>query len=267
MYGVIFLKTRNDGGGRAWPHGLQRLAVAVVLALVPTLCVAAAPAVAAPEAPEGTIASPSRAEGGTEARIVAPLRARTQLDRSSISRRISAETSWSGQPTTLLVLAARIYEGREWVKLLLPERPNGAAGWVPAEDVVLSATPYWVEVSTSARTVTVYRDGSVIRRFRAVVGKRSTPTPHGLAAIYERDRQPDPHAFLGTWVLALTIESNSLKHFEGGTGRIGIHGRSGASLLDPLGSARSHGCIRIDNRSVGWMATHVPVGTPVEIGA
>ena len=221
----------------------------------------------APSTPEPAVAvsPPSRTMGATVARIVAPLGARRRLDRPGATRAISVQTSWSGQPTTLLVLAARTYEAREWVKLLLPERPNGSAGWVPAEDVVLSPTAYWVEVSTGRRAVTVYRDGRLVRRFRAVVGKPSTPTPHGLAAIYERDRQPDPHAFVGTWVLALTAESKVLRHFEGGTGRIGIHGRAGASLLDPLGSARSHGCVRIGDGPVGWMAAHVPVGTPVLI--
>jgi lipoprotein-anchoring transpeptidase ErfK/SrfK len=32
-----------------------------------------------------------------------------------------------------------------------------------------------------------------------------------------------------------------------------------------LGSARSHGCIRIDNDKVSWMAASVPAGTPVRI--
>jgi lipoprotein-anchoring transpeptidase ErfK/SrfK len=42
--------------------------------------------------------------------------------------------------------------------------------------------------------------------------------------------------------------------FGGGPGRVAIHGRDGTSLLDPLGSARSHGCIRIDNGPITWMA-------------
>ncbi|MBV9796655.1 MAG: L,D-transpeptidase [Solirubrobacterales bacterium] len=44
-----------------------------------------------------------------------------------------------------------------------------------------------------------------------------------------------------------------------------VHGRGGTSLLDPLGSARSHGCIRIDNGPIAWIAEHVPLGAPVEI--
>ena len=37
-------------------------------------------------------------------------------------------------------------------------------------------------------------------------------------------------------------------------GTVGVHGRGGASLLDPLGSARSHGCIRLANTAIDWLA-------------
>ena len=104
-----------------------------------------------------------------------------------------------------------------------------------------------------------------MRRFRAVVGARSTPTPVGLAAIYERVRQPNPRAFLGTWALHLTAVSDVLDNYGGGAGRVAIHGRAGASLADPLGSARSHGCIRVNNSNVGWLAEHVPAGAPVHV--
>jgi hypothetical protein len=30
-------------------------------------------------------------------------------------------------------------------------------------------------------------------------------------------------------------------------------------------SARSHGCIRVDNRHIAWLAAHVPAGAPVRI--
>jgi lipoprotein-anchoring transpeptidase ErfK/SrfK len=178
---------------------------------------------------------------------------------------LSTQTAWSGQPQTLLVLDAATRRGRAWVKLLLPVRPNGSAGWVPRDRVALRRTGYWIEVRTGARLVTVYREGERLRRFRAVVGAPGTPTPLGLAAVYERNRQPDPGGFLGPWAMPLTILSNVLEDYGGGPGRVGIHGRAGASLLDPLGSARSHGCIRIDNRHVSWMAAHVPAGTPVRI--
>jgi lipoprotein-anchoring transpeptidase ErfK/SrfK len=242
------------------------LAVAVAAALLlPAAGVAGASSPG--EAAEGgaAVSAPSRSQGATVARIVTPVLARTSLIRPQGGHQLQAQTSWSGQPQYLLVLADAVQGGRDWVKILLPSRPDGSTGWVPRDKVVLGHTPYWVQVSTGSRQVTVFRDGRRIRGFRAVVGAPATPTPHGLGAIYERDRQPDPHGFVGPWVLALTLLSNKLDHFEGGEGRVGIHGRDGASLLDPLGSARSHGCIRIANAAVRWMAAHVPAGTPVRV--
>ena len=91
------------------------------------------------------------------------------------------------------------------------------------------------------------------------------PRPPGLYAIYERVPQPSPDDFLGTWALLLTAFSPVLHNFDGGPGEFAIHGRGGASLLDPLGSARSHGCIRIDNSAVDILARDAAEGTPVRI--
>jgi lipoprotein-anchoring transpeptidase ErfK/SrfK len=110
--------------------------------------------------------------------------------------------------------------------------------------------------------------GAPIRTISVVVGKPSTPTPLGLFAIAWAIPW-HPTDFLGSWVLELTAHSNVLQEFDGGDGTVGIHGRGGASLLDPLGSARSHGCIRLANdaidslvRTVG--ASRLP-GTPVQV--
>jgi lipoprotein-anchoring transpeptidase ErfK/SrfK len=108
-------------------------------------------------------------------------------------------------------------------------------------------------------------DGRQIDRWWAVVGKSATPTPRGLFAIYERVRQPSPDDFDGTWSLPLTAFSDALRSFEGGPGQVAIHGRGGVSLLDPLGSARSHGCIRIDDSAIGALARDLAEGTPVQI--
>jgi len=241
------------------------VALATLSALsLPAATAAGAEANAAPSGPgSSSIPAPSRANGATVARIVAPVFARTRLDRPRHGRRLRAQTPWSGQAQFLLVLAAAEYHGREWVQVRLPTRPNESAGWIPRDNAVLSRTPYWVRVRTGSRRVAVYRNGRPVRAFRAVVGAPSTPTPHGLAAIYERNRQPEPDGFVGPWILALTLLSDQLRSFDGGPGRIGIHGRDGASFADPLGSARSHGCIRVDNGDIRWMAAHLPAGTPV----
>jgi lipoprotein-anchoring transpeptidase ErfK/SrfK len=208
---------------------------------------------------------PSRRLGATVARIVTPTFARVRPRTPKRGRRLGVQTAWSQQPQTLLVLDAAVRGGREWVKVLLPVRPNGSAGWVPRARVALGRSSYWIQIRTDARRVTVLRNGRRVRRFRAVVGAPGTPTPLGLAAIYERNRQPNPGGFLGPWALPLTVMSNVLDNYGGGPGRVGIHGRAGASLQDPLGSARSHGCIRIPNGQVSWIARNVPAGTPVLI--
>jgi lipoprotein-anchoring transpeptidase ErfK/SrfK len=227
------------------------------------LALLVAPGSALAQAP--AIAAPSRAHGSTVARIVAPSLARRTPSSTRHARPLRTSTAWSAQPQSLLVLGSTTRRGVDWVEVLLPSRPNGSTGWVPRDHVVLTRTTYWIDVRTAARRVTIHHNGRPERRFRAVVGAPATPTPRGLAAIYERNRQADPGGFVGPWALALTSLSDVLEDYGGGPGRIAIHGRAGASLLDPLGSARSHGCIRIDDDAVSWMAGHIPAGTPVRL--
>jgi lipoprotein-anchoring transpeptidase ErfK/SrfK len=244
--------------------------VAVAVFLFPAGASAAQPAQPGDSPPPDTLAPvavrpPSKSYGSVVARIVEPTIARKRLAVRHGTRRLSAQTAWSGQPQTLLVLRSAMDEGRQWLRVLLPTRPNGSTAWVLRDKVALGRSRYWLDVRIARRTVTVYRDGKRVRQFRAVVGAPGTPTPIGLAAVYERNRQPDAGAFLGPWALPLTAMSNVLENYGGGPGRVGIHGRSGASLQDPLGSARSHGCIRVNNQNVAWIATHVRAGTPVRI--
>jgi lipoprotein-anchoring transpeptidase ErfK/SrfK len=167
----------------------------------------------------------------------------------------------------LLVLARRRGpEGTPWLRVLLDRRPNGAAVWLDGDDTRLSVDPWRLRVSLRRRRVIVYRAGPPVRTFAAVVGKAATPTPVGLFAIAAELRQPEADGFVGSWVLPLTAHSNVLKSFDGGDGQVALHGRGGTSLLDPLGSARSHGCVRLANSAIAWIARHAPVGTPVSIG-
>jgi len=67
----------------------------------------------------------------------------------------------------------------------------------------------------------------------------------------------------GPFALALSARSNVLQEFEGGPGQIGIHGRD--DLGGTLGTAGSHGCIRLDTASIDWLAARIGPGTPVTI--
>ena len=170
--------------------------------------------------------------------------------------------AWTGGPVGLLVLrGSRGLAARSASR----SRPNRAAAWISADRVVLRPTRWRVEIDVGARLVTALRDGRPVRRFRAVVGAPGTPTPRGRFAIYEIARQPDPFGFLGPVALHLTAHSDVLDNFGGGPGRVALHGRGGASLLDPLGSAASHGCIRVDSGQAAWLAGKVRPGVPVTI--
>jgi lipoprotein-anchoring transpeptidase ErfK/SrfK len=169
-----------------------------------------------------------------------------------------------------LLVLARPHDsyGRCWVQVRLPWRPNNAAGWINANLVVVKTTPWRIEASTASRTLTLFRAGRAVHTVSVVVGKPSTPTPTGLFAIAWAIPW-HPNDFLGSWVLELTAHSDVLQEFDGGDGTVGIHGRGGTSLLDPLGSAASHGCIRLANDSIDWLVhtvgeSQLP-GTPVQI--
>ena len=223
-----------------------------------------APAARADDAP-APIAAPSRAGGAHTALIVAPTAARSRPGGGHVVTHLRGETDWSHEAQILLVMDFAEVDGREWLRVLLPVRPNGSTGWVPADRTVLRPDATWLELHKGARRLFAYRDGRLVRRFPVVIGRAATPTPSGLAAIYEHNRQPDPHGFLGPWALPLTALSPVLHSFGGGPGRIAIHGRDGASFADPLGSAASHGCIRVQNAAIRWLAAHAPQGTPVLI--
>jgi hypothetical protein len=228
---------------------------------VATFALAAPSAAAAPKC--GTAGATAAAVGRPAATVAwrAELIARTRLWRSvpERGRRHRGGVGPRDASALLVLRAARDGEGRCWLRVRLPSRPNHAAGWVRADRVLLRRTRWRITVSRAARTLDVHRDGKRVRRFRVVVGAPSTPTPGGLVSIVGVWRW-NPADFLGSYILPLTAHSNVLQEFGGGDGRVGIHGRGGASLLDPLGAARSHGCIRLANPAIEWIVRKVGAG-------
>ena len=247
--------------------GLQLLAC---WAGVATLLLAAPPAPAAPKC--GTARATAIAVGKPAATVAwrAELIARTRFWRSVPKHGAKSDGAVGPRPAAaLLVLrAARDREGRCWLRVRLPSRPNNATAWVRADRVLLRPTRWRIVVAPGARTISVYHDGDLRRRFRVVVGTPGTPTPRGRFSIVEVWRW-NPADFLGSYILPLTAHSKVLQEFGGGDGRVGIHGRGGASLLDPLGSARSHGCIRLSNKAINWIVRKVGAhglpGVPVRV--
>ena len=243
----------------------RRNAAAAIFAFAALAAALVAPGgVAAPQ--HGLVPGPPGRDSAWTARLIAPMAALSPPVSGRLIERQSDFGSWSGGPVELLVLATRNgSDGQLWLRVLLPVRPNGTSAWIPAASTELRPTSWRVEISTERRTVSVFREGVPLRTFGAVVGAPKTPTPHGRFALYEHVPLADPSGFFGPWALHLTALSNALRRYDGGPGRIAIHGRGGASLRDPLGTARSHGCIRISNAAIRFLAAHVPDGAPVDV--
>jgi len=188
------------------------------------LALAASPALAADPAKAQLPAAPS-AKVSTTAKILIATNVFRQPGKH-IKLRLPTHASWGGGPHVLLVLDSRMYKGKAWLRVALPDRPNGSSGWIREDFVRLSTTSWRITINRAAHTVTVYRGGRKQRSFQAVIGKPATPTPRGFYAIYEKLPQPDPKGFLGPWALHLTAFSDVLLNYGGGPGRVAIHGDS-----------------------------------------
>jgi hypothetical protein len=169
----------------------------------------------------------------------------------------------TGERTALPVIGRAIGSGGiRWLRVMLPGRPNSSSGWIAAQGTREIETGWRIAVSLRARQVTVSRHGRVVRRFRAVVGKPSTPTPTGRFFV-EETLQMTPGEPGGPFALALSARSDALQEFEGGPGQIALHGRD--NLGGILGAAESHGCMRLDTSSIDWLAQRIGPGVPVTI--
>ena len=169
----------------------------------------------------------------------------------------------TGERTALPVVAhAKTPDGAEWLRVMLPGRPNGRQGWIEQRGTRSSTTGWHVVVRTAARLVGVYREGRLVRSFSAVVGKPTTPTPHGNFFVEENVLMP-PGSAGGPFALALSARSDVLQEFEGGPGQIAIHGV--LNLGGVPGTAVSHGCIRLDDHDIRWLDARITPGVPVTI--
>jgi lipoprotein-anchoring transpeptidase ErfK/SrfK len=171
---------------------------------------------------------------------------------------VPGRTPLTGVRTVLPVLVQR---GR-WLKVQLPGRPNGHTGWIERTGTLASFTAWRLRVSTSRRLVTVYRAGRFVRTFSAIVGKPSTPTPLGRFFVEESVALP-PSAVGAPVALALSARSKVLQEFDGGPGQIALHGLD--NVGGTLGTAISHGCVRLADATMRWLAARIPAGTPVTI--
>jgi len=162
----------------------------------------------------------------------------------------------SGSPIALLVKSY----ASDWLEVYLPVRPNGSTGWIHTVNTQLGADPYRIVVDLTNYEITVTKGTRAILRAPVGVGRALTPTPSGLYFVTDLLQPSDPTGPYGPYALGLSAHSTVLNEFEGGNGQIGIHGTD-----DPggIGSSVSHGCVRVTNDVITFLAHRLPLGTPV----
>jgi lipoprotein-anchoring transpeptidase ErfK/SrfK len=121
-------------------------------------------------------------------------------------------------------------------------------------------------VDLSDRHVTVYRHGKPLRQFDVAIGQKGWETPIGDFTIHQMKINP-------AWQHPITKEvfprgpenplgDRWIGFYEGEHMAIGFHGTPNESLV---GSAVSHGCLRMRNRDIAALYDEVGIGTVVEV--
>lgn len=219
------------------------------------------------------LAGPAAAEEiGPRQRLVGlttthAVRAAPSVDERKLAY-VGARRPLTAARTVLPVLAQHTdAAGRGWLRVRLPGRvlrreAPPRSGWIRSERTFRWTTPWHVVVDVSARRVTVHHEGHVLRRFRAIVGAPATPTPLGRFFV-EEDVRLGARQAGAPFALALSARSSVLQEFAGGPGQIALHGLVGVG--GTLGSAVSHGCVRLSTTAIRWLAARISPGVPVTV--
>jgi lipoprotein-anchoring transpeptidase ErfK/SrfK len=150
----------------------------------------------------------------------------------------------------------------DWLKVLIPARPNQTEGWIKASDVTLETVSYRMVLNLSKFQLTVYKGNEVFVETDVVIGKDSTRTPVGRFYMTEKVKQSNDTGIYGSWVLATNGYSESLDTFNDGLPVIAFHGTNQPELV---GTKASNGCVRMTNEVVSKLADALPAGTPIDI--
>ena len=183
---------------------------------------------------------PARLHAAPGGRVLARLRPRTEF----------------GSPKVVSVLRRR--DG--WLRVLVPERPNGRPAWIRAAATRAGAVDVSLHVDRSARRLTVRRDGRVLRRVRVAVGRPGTETPTGRFAVTDKLRTHRADSPYGCCAVALSGHQPKLLPGWPGGDRLAIHATPQTSSI---GTDASLGCLRATTRDLQALLRIVPLGAPV----
>lgn len=131
--------------------------------------------------------------------------------------------------------------------------------------------PTVVTVQKSTRTLRLFKGLKISKRYKVAIGQPAYPTPEGLFAVQSKQINPvwsvpnSPWAgeLAGTTVTGGSAANPLKARWIGVTGSVGFHGTGDDASI---GSAASHGCMRMHVPDVIDLYKRVSVGTPVLIG-
>jgi len=139
------------------------------------------------------------------------------------------------------------------------------------EDQLAGDYPLYITIDRSTFQLRLWRNLKLEKTYDVAVGAQGYDTPTGLYNIQDKQVDPAWHVPNSDWAgdLAGTVvpggaPDNPLKaRWMGIYNGAGIHGTSDSGSI---GSAASHGCIRMNVADVIDLYDRVDVGTPVYIG-
>jgi lipoprotein-anchoring transpeptidase ErfK/SrfK len=148
-------------------------------------------------------------------------------------------------------------------------RTNPVEPEVTGEEVA-SAYPTYLTLDRASYTLRLWKDLKLAKTYTVAVGQVGLETPEGLYHIQNKQVDPTWNVPESDWAGSLAGQSippgpsNPLKArwmgiYEGA----GIHGTEETSSL---GTAASHGCVRMAVPDVEELYDQVEVGTPIYIG-
>jgi lipoprotein-anchoring transpeptidase ErfK/SrfK len=187
-------------------------------------------------------------------------------------------------PDSLSVVNAK--DGRKLRDVLLARQLNAAVLNADADHAIAARThatkpkvttgevaaayPSYLTLDRGTFTLRLWKHLKLAKSYTVAVGQEGLETPEGLYHIQEKQENPSWHVPDSAWAGSLAgqvippgpedpIKARWMGIFEGA----GIHG---TDETWSLGSAASHGCVRMSIPDVIELYPQVEVGTPIYIG-
>ena len=139
-----------------------------------------------------------------------------------------------------------------------------------SESSVWDANPTVVTVSRDATTVRVFERGELVTSYGVAVGQPKYPTPTGTFTVQAMQVDPPWNVPDTDWAGDLagkTIPAGApnnplVARWIGFNGSVGFHGTAD---IGSLGSAASHGCVRMEPTDVIDLYERVDIGTTIYV--